>query len=188
MSDGISDAYKDLTRKQHDGAVNKPHDPDLCLAQGCAKCREETIGRLSNNAEENYKRLIERYEIPEDDHVIVGKLELTEATKMNKHDYFKFHRECLEKMAKITAAKNADYTGVGTDPFANFTRVEALGICSTEQGFLTRMVDKIARITSFVQKGELQVKDESVEDTLLDLANYAILFAGYIKSKKGEQK
>jgi hypothetical protein len=46
------------------------------------------------------------------------------------------------------------------------------------------MVDKLARINSFSQKGELQVKDESVEDTLLDLANYAILLAGYIRSKK----
>lgn len=104
---------------------------------------------------------------------------------MTKQDYFEFHKECLEKMAKITAAKNADYTGVGDDPFANFTRVEAMGICSTEQGFLTRMMDKMSRINSFVQKGELQVKDESVQDTLLDLANYAILLAGYIRSKKG---
>jgi hypothetical protein len=105
---------------------------------------------------------------------------------MTKQDYFKFHQDCLDKMAKITAAKNADYTGVGDDPFANFTRVEAVGICSTEQGFLTRMMDKVSRINSFVQKGTLQVKDESVEDTLLDLANYCLLMAGYIKSKNGK--
>lgn len=104
--------------------------------------------------------------------------------KMTKKQYFEFHQACVEKMSAITKAKNADYTGTGDDPFANFTRVEALGVCTTEQGFLTRMVDKLARINSFAQKGELQVKDESVEDTLLDLANYAILFAGYIRSKK----
>ena len=109
---------------------------------------------------------------------------LDKTSKMTKKEYFEFHRACIEKMSKITEAKNADYTGIGDDPFSNFTRVEAVGICSTEQGFLTRMMDKISRINSFVQKGELQVKDESVEDTLLDLANYAILFAGYIKSKK----
>ena len=106
MSDGISDAYKDLTRKQHDGAVNKPHDPDLCLAQGCAKCREETIGRLSNNAEENYKRLIERYEIPEDDHVIVGKLELTEGTK---YDAGKPTTSLLPSQPLLEIAKVLDY-------------------------------------------------------------------------------
>jgi hypothetical protein len=103
---------------------------------------------------------------------------------MTKNEYFAFHQECLNKMSSITKAKNADYTGIGNDPFANFTRVEAVGICSTEQGFLTRMMDKVSRINSYVQKGELQVKDESVEDTLLDLANYSLLFAGYIRSRK----
>jgi len=116
--------------------------------------------------------------------MFVNPVFVTNKKEMTKQDYFKFHQDCLDKMAKITAAKNADYTGVGDDPFANFTRVEAMGICSTEQGFLTRMMDKMSRINSFVQKGTLQVKDESVEDTLLDLANYAILLAGYIRSKK----
>lgn len=104
--------------------------------------------------------------------------------KMTKEQYFQFHKQCTDKMTAITKAKNADYTGKGDDPFSNFTRVEAVGICSTEQGFLTRMMDKISRINSFVQKGVLEVKDESIEDTLLDLANYSILFAGYIKSVK----
>lgn len=87
-------------------------------------------------------------------------------------------------MVQITAAKNADYCGVAGDPFANFTRVEGMGIATTEQGFLTRMLDKFCRITSFAQQGTLQVKDESVEDTLLDLANYSILLAGYIRAKR----
>ena len=103
---------------------------------------------------------------------------------MTKQEYFKFHQSCLDKMTEITKAKNADYTGESEDPFANFSMVESMGICSTEQGFLTRMSDKMARINSFVMLGQLQVKDESVKDTLLYLANYAILFAGYIESKK----
>jgi hypothetical protein len=97
--------------------------------------------------------------------------------------YLAFHAECLERMTAITTAKNADYTG-SDDPFANFTRVEALGFASTEQGFLTRMTDKLSRIGTFVKKGVLQVKDESVEDTLLDLANYCILMAAYIRAKR----
>lgn len=103
---------------------------------------------------------------------------------MTKEEYLDFHEKTCAKMVSITRAKNADYTGNSPNPFANFTRVEALGICSTEQGFLTRMMDKFCRISSFVQQGTLQVKDESVEDTLLDLANYAILLAGYIHSQK----
>lgn len=103
---------------------------------------------------------------------------------MNKDEYFRFHDAFTKSMSEITRAKNADYTGKTSDPFANFTRVEVLGVCSTEQGFLTRMTDKLCRITSFVQNGQLLVKDESVQDTLKDLANYCALFAGYIESKK----
>lgn len=103
---------------------------------------------------------------------------------MSKQEYMDFHAQCCARMIDVTRAKNADYTGTSDDPFANFSRVEDIGICSTEQGFLTRMFDKFSRITSFVQKGVLQVKDESVEDTLIDLANYCILMAGFIRSKR----
>lgn len=103
---------------------------------------------------------------------------------MTKEEYFIFHKAACDKMIEITRAKNADYSGTSVDPFSNFAKVEVLGICTTEQGFLTRMFDKFARITSFVQKGVLEVKDESVEDTLFDLANYCILMAGFIKAKK----
>lgn len=89
------------------------------------------------------------------------------------------------EMVEIMHRKNADYAGLkGADPFANFTRVEALGICKTEIGFLTRMTDKLCRISSFVERGELSVKDESVQDTLNDLACYSFLFAAFIESKK----
>lgn len=104
---------------------------------------------------------------------------------MQKEDYFEFAENFMNEMLEISKKKNADYTGGANDPFANFKSVEVLGI-STEQGFLTRMMDKMKRIASFVEKGELQVKDESVKDTLQDLANYSILFAGYLESKKQE--
>ena len=107
---------------------------------------------------------------------------------MTKKQYLDFHKKFCADMIEITAKKNADYTGTDPDPFANFSKVQVLCICSTEQGFLTRMTDKFCRITSFVQKGELLVKDESVQDTLHDLANYCALMSGYIESKKGTFK
>lgn len=101
---------------------------------------------------------------------------------MNKGEYMKFHEDMCKRMMAITEAKNADYSGVGDDPFANFRQIGSLvqieNVC--EIGFLTRMSDKLARIGSFVSRGHLLVKDESVQDTLLDLANYCILFAGFI--------
>lgn len=102
---------------------------------------------------------------------------------MTKQQYFEFSENFFSECVEISKRKNADYTGKNTDPFSNFQSVEVLGI-KTEQGFLTRMMDKMKRIASFVENGELQVKDESVKDTLRDLANYSCLLAGYIESKK----
>lgn len=102
---------------------------------------------------------------------------------MNKKEYFEFANEFFDQCLEISKKKNSDYTGGTQDPFSNFQSVEVLGI-KTEIGFLTRMMDKMKRVASFAEKGELQVKDESVTDTLRDLANYSCLLAGYIQSKK----
>lgn len=107
---------------------------------------------------------------------------------MNRKEYLEYHKAVTEKMFTITKAKNSDYCGITDDPFANFSRVEAVGITTTERGFLVRMMDKMSRLNSFVQKGVLEVKDESVEDTLFDLANYSILLAAYIHGKKHGEK
>lgn len=107
---------------------------------------------------------------------------------MTGEEFIKFHAVCCEKMQAICKAKNADYAGAkgGADAFANFKMVEHFGVASVEQGMLTRMSDKFARIASFVAVGTLKVKDESVEDTLLDFANYCILLAGFIHSKRAK--
>ena len=100
---------------------------------------------------------------------------------MTKEEYLQFHKTMCGAMVGITERKNADYTGTSNDPFGNFRK-------HGELGFLVRMHDKMARIESFVAKGFLEVKDESVFDTLLDLANYSILLAGFIKERMNERK
>lgn len=103
---------------------------------------------------------------------------------MKRSDFVELHGSFCDSLKTITAAKNADYTGASDTPFYNFETVERLKICSTEQGFLTRMTDKLARISSIVATGKTHVKDESVADTLLDLANYSIILACYLRWKK----
>lgn len=106
-----------------------------------------------------------------------------------KEGYLAFHKECCDKMHEITRRKNADYTGGASDPFANFQVVENVGVCNVETGFMVRMLDKYMRICALADgTREAQVKDESIEDTLLDLANYAILLAGYLKKKRAGRK
>ena len=101
-----------------------------------------------------------------------------------KEDLFKHMEETTQKMNDICRKKNNDYTGIGVSPFSNFERVENMGICSTEQGFLTRMTDKMSRIASYSANVKLLVADEGVEDTLIDMANYSLLMLGYIRQKK----
>jgi hypothetical protein len=102
---------------------------------------------------------------------------------MTKPEYFDFAKAFFSSCIEISEKKNADYTGKDNNPFSNFQSVESLGIL-TEHGFLTRMMDKMKRVSSFVENGTLKVMDESVTDTLKDLANYSCLLAGYIKSQQ----
>ena len=104
---------------------------------------------------------------------------------MHRDDLLAYHKGLCNKAFSLMQKKNADYAGKGGDePFANFTRCEAMGICSTEAGMLVRLTDKMSRLSSFVEAGAFQVKDESLEDTCVDIINYAILFHSFVQSKK----
>lgn len=72
--------------------------------------------------------------------------------------------DITQNMAKTFAAKNHDYGNSFEQSLNEF------GIVAS----VVRMGDKMNRIKSLVKK-EAQVKDESIKDTLIDLANYAIM-------------
>ena len=84
---------------------------------------------------------------------------------------------CIETAKR----KNADYAGENSDPFKNFKNCVFLGV-PVEKGILVRMMDKMSRISNLIDK-EAQVKDESINDTLDDLINYAAILKSYIKNK-----
>lgn len=68
----------------------------------------------------------------------------------------KIQDECLEVFKK----KNADYG----DAFAQYGTI----------GVIVRIGDKISRLST-ISKNKIEVKDESLRDTLLDLHNYAAM-------------
>lgn len=104
---------------------------------------------------------------------------------MNSHELFQIHENLCKKALELMTRKNHDYSGKsGNEPFANFTRAEAMGITTTEKGMLVRMLDKMSRLSSFCDSGEFKVQDEKLEDTILDIINYSILLYAYIESKK----
>ena len=100
---------------------------------------------------------------------------------MNREMLLKTHTALCTKAKVLMERKNHDYSGgvCGDDPFLNFSRVEKLGITDTKTGFMVRITDKVSRIITFIQKGELKVKDESFQDTILDLINYSVLLYAY---------
>lgn len=77
----------------------------------------------------------------------------------------------LDEMRDLHVKKAADY-GVGADPLANCRASAELGI-PPWQGTMVRALDKVTRIKSFIANGKLE--NESVEDSLKDLAAYALI-------------
>lgn len=49
------------------------------------------------------------------------------------------------------------------------------------------MGDKLARFKSLTKSGVQEVKDESIRDTLIDLANYAIMTVLELDDQKAEE-
>ena len=103
---------------------------------------------------------------------------------MNREELFKHHKSICAEALGIMEKKNHDYAGeTGDSPFANFTRSEDMGICTTEQGFLVRLCDKLSRLSTFASAGELKVDNESYHDAIVDIRNYCVLFDGFVSSK-----
>lgn len=88
--------------------------------------------------------------------------------------YVDYFDDILKEMSEVHQRKNADYGN-------NFhKRYEKYGFLTA----LLRLTDKMERLENIYEKGEIQVKDESVEDTLLDLANYAVMTIVELRNNK----
>lgn len=81
--------------------------------------------------------------------------------------------DIVEELRDTYERKNADYGNSFDKSIDEFGYISAV----------VRMSDKMERMKSLI-KDEGRVEDESLEDTVMDMANYAIMFAMYIR--KGE--
>ena len=108
---------------------------------------------------------------------------------MNRDELLEYHSVICKSAKELMSLKNRDYAGDnGNEPFANFTRVEAMGICTTEQGFLTRITDKMSRLSSFIDCGKMHVENESFNDTIVDVINYMVLLSAFLEDKEEGSK
>ena len=76
--------------------------------------------------------------------------------------------------------KNSDYA-TSDDPLANFRR-------HGPYGMVVRMDDKMSRLDTFIKIGKLEVTEESCQDTLDDLLNYAVLLSYYLEEVRSRSK
>lgn len=83
-----------------------------------------------------------------------------------------------EEMKRIHALKNADYGNAFENGIHRLGYVYAL----------SRLYDKYCRIENLLAGNKAPcVKDESVADTLTDLANYCIMLRMYIESDNSNE-
>ena len=74
------------------------------------------------------------------------------------------HHDLCEKLYTTYAAKNHDYGD-------SFSKVRN----KFPNAILIRLNDKLNRLETLMSGANAAVSDESIDDTLLDLANYALL-------------
>ena len=86
---------------------------------------------------------------------------MTETDYSNK---VRHHADICGELNEIYARKNHDYGDSFGKGYAEYGMVMAV----------IRLEDKLNRLKSLI-KAESLVKDESINDTLMDLANYAIM-------------
>lgn len=94
------------------------------------------------------------------------------STKVEKH------AEICKQLNSLYERKNHDYG-------------DSFGISFKEEGMAMvriRLGDKFNRFKSLSKGAEAQVKDESIKDTLLDLANYAIMTVIEMEMENNDSK
>lgn len=102
---------------------------------------------------------------PNDDNYISSLLNNEQNDDISEEEYNNYRLVQLSRVQQeakeLFERKNRDYG----DAFANYGVV----------GVLVRMGDKIQRSASITKRGVTMVNNESLRDTLIDLANYATM-------------
>ena len=99
---------------------------------------------------------------------------------MKSNELVKKHGEICIFLNEVYEKKNKDYGNSFEETY------KRLGIISA----VTRIADKMSRLESLATKPEEErlVKDESIKDTVLDMANYCIMLAMELEREYDERK
>lgn len=86
------------------------------------------------------------------------------------------HMELCKELNALYERKNHDYG----DSFHQSFEEEGMAMVRI------RLSDKLNRLKALTKHGGQQVKDESIRDTLIDLANYAIMAVMEVEDTENE--
>ena len=98
---------------------------------------------------------------------------LTQFDRTETSNPFKFY---TDKLAATLQEKNQAYGDSFTESVDKFGKTV----------IAVRLSDKFNRICNLIKRGELKENDESLEDTLLDMAGYSILGLKWLNEHKNE--
>ena len=141
---------------------------------------EEIYESIKNWRETN--KMVTAHESLDIDEIVSNAMILIDPLGQHK-EYFELIKHIIVTFKK----KNNDYAGSDAHDFMkNFARCENFGI-DMVSGIVTRMSDKITRMENLFRLRNQQVKDESLEDTILDLANYCLLLVVAMRRSNGMQ-
>lgn len=91
---------------------------------------------------------------------------------MNKQQQELHLKDFTERMATILLSKGDDYAN--TDRLSNFKLAGTICGLKPEQNCLSLIATKVARL-GVLLKSDKQPNNESIRDSIIDLANYAAL-------------
>jgi hypothetical protein len=153
-------------KKFIEGLVNNPVPP----YNGSSPTREDLYEQLARDAE--FTPSI----------TTSGCVSYTVPPTKNRHpDSQRFH-DLLKQIGDLHDQKQCDY-GLSEQPFYNLECAHEWGLPSW-MGIMIRISDKVRRLRAYVRNGKLL--NESMEDSLMDIAVYAL--AAIVVNEKDKRK
>ena len=98
---------------------------------------------------------------------------------MNVQDFISFIETTQQQEIQVLKNKANDYAN--QDIFSNFKKTADMIGLEPDKVFQMLLAIKLCRIVELTSGKE--AKNESLDDTMLDMANYAKLYRGYLKSE-----
>jgi len=90
----------------------------------------------------------------------------------------------IEKCKEIHDKKSHDYAS-DSNPFSNFEQAASVANVTTHEVFKVLIGIKLARLSELLTNNK-DPKNESIEDTFIDLANYCLLWGSYYAERRIE--